>query len=200
MNAPPGQNRFRLRAALLVLTILLGSLPSEAASWKTFRARAGFSMEVPNDPVVVATTHHSMFGRISSCRYTARKGNAVFTVNVSGLPRWALRISGPEVVLDRAVEAFVAEAGVSTFMEGATRLAAVSGRSRHLHYRVTTSDGGRHLVGRADFLVKGDSLYVFDVALRGAEEPILAERFLGSIRWEDARAEPRGIAVGRENQ
>ena len=96
---------------IAVLVGIFWVAQADAATWTTFRAPAGFSIEVPETPVESATTHASLFGEISSRHYEAREGKVHYSANISVLPRWIARVAGPDRLLGEAVEAFLSDAG-----------------------------------------------------------------------------------------
>ena len=108
--SPVEEHNVRFAAPLLIAMTILLAAQHRAAAWVTFRGESGFRMEVPNEPAVFVTEHPSLLGAVTSCQYTARDGDSIFVASVSTLPRWMVRIAGSEVILRRAVQAFLTDA------------------------------------------------------------------------------------------
>ena len=160
----------------IIAAFAMWSTQSDAATWTTHRATEGMSVEIPGPPIALETIHRSVFGDISSHRYEARDGGALFSANVSALPRWMVRVAGADRILRRAVEAFLADIGGRAVGFGELRSPLQTGV--RLRYQAPGS------AGRADFILRGNHLYVFDAALPSAEVPERAERFLRSVRFD----------------
>lgn len=152
-------------------------------SWVTFQSTdAGFSVEMPTNPVPSALVTKSFIGDVTSHLFTSWEGNAKFTVDYSKIPGFALRFAGADTIYDHARGALLKQTWSKpvSFVD-----VTVNGRAgKQLVYDTPPVPGKPELAGLASFFLVGDRLYVADAMVPAGASEADAQRFLASIRFD----------------
>ena len=166
------------------LCVAPGSVSSAPTpSWVSFQSSdAGFSVEMPTNPVPSTLVTRSFIGDVTSHLFTSWEGNAKFTVDYSKIPDFALRFAGADTIYDHARGALLKQTWSKpvSFVD-----VTVNGKAgKQLVYDTPPVPGKPELAGVASFFLVGDRLYVADATVPAGAPEADAARFLASIRFE----------------
>jgi hypothetical protein len=152
-------------------------------SWVSFQSSdAGFSVEMPTNPVPSTLVTRSFIGDVTSHLFTSWEGNAKFTVDYSKIPDFALRFAGADTIYDHARGALLKQTWSKpvSFVD-----VTVNGKAgKQLVYDTPPVPGKPELAGVASFFLVGDRLYVADATVPAGASEADAQRFLASLRFE----------------
>lgn len=166
-----------LAVSTLIVTVPVHGVLSQA-SWVSFTPPAGeFQVEMPTPPQTSQVQDNSPIGTVTTQIFTAKEGEASFSVSYSNLPALAVQFMGAEGLINQAKSSMLKDQNAR---EIAFEAAAINGLpGKRLLYEATKD--GLKRTGEAFFTLNGTRLYVVDTLVPPGSEA-LAQKFFQSFR------------------
>ena len=168
---------------LLATILMLAGRVAHAAGqgeWKKFTLETPYlAIDMPGTPEKTLKQSHSFIGDVTTEEYSVDDGIDTYSVEVTELPRFAVRFAGADTIYDHAKGMLLTKTLSKAISFTDVTLDGVNGK--RLVYDTPTKPGHAEMQGEARVFLSGDWLYVADavVEMQGGEPKL--ERFFSSF-------------------
>lgn len=170
--------RAQALAASLLLLVLSGPVLAQEG-WTRFELEeAGFSVLMPGHPTYEQRVDDTIVGTLTTHSYSVRNEHGNYAVARTSMPPAAFLL-GNDVIFRRARDEALKTVQGEAEDYGGTRLQGYE--ARRLRYRIPEGPKGPERVGKAWFVLVGDSLWILNANLPTGQGSASIERFHNSV-------------------